>query len=177
MISPSNKDPVKRQVSDVTSNTAGMEEGEGEPAAVMSDAANALLVGSSSSGETPLPQDPSLLESTEQALEWVNHYYPTLSFQNIENVEFKGLNSLEFFDVFLADDAPFTFCEFQKKRQDKNIRYGKWEDLAGRVKQPSLVHAAAQLPSPQNSLPEETTTTTNKGTIAILTSQLRTTWT
>ena len=127
---------------------------------------NMATVGDSSSGVKPeastssqatevisthsrLLQDPSMLETCEQALEWVNHYYPPLAFKNVDNLEFKGLNALEYFDVFLADDAPYTFEEIQKKRQDKNIRYGKWENLTG-VTQPSLVAAAATIISPKH---------------------------
>jgi VAD1 Analog of StAR-related lipid transfer domain len=101
------------------------------------------------SSHSRLPQDPSMLETCEQALEWVNQYYPPLAYKNVDNLEFKGLNALEYFDVFLADDAPYTFEVLQRKRQDKNIRYGKWETLTG-VTQPSLVSAAATLPSPKN---------------------------
>ena len=80
--------------------------------------------------------DPSKLE-TKEALEWVNHYYPPLEFTAVDKIEFDGLNALEFFNVFFANDAPYTFEEFQKKRQDKDIEYGLWEDLH-RVQQPSL---------------------------------------
>lgn len=135
-------EPLKREVSDVTFNMAGMEDAvsEVDPERMLGE--QALLVESTS--ESLLPQDPSMLETSEQALEWVNQYYPPLSCMNVEKLEFSGLNALEFFDVFLADDAPFTFSEFQRKRQDKNIRYGNWEDLSG-VTQPSLVQAAATI--------------------------------
>jgi hypothetical protein len=145
-LDPSSPVPLKTDLSDVTFNMAGMEDAVSE-VDVQGILTEQALLEDSSSGETPLPQDPSTLDTSEQALEWVNQYYPPLSYKNVENLEFCGLNALEFFDVFLADDAPFTFCEFQRKRQDKNIRYGNWEDLAG-VTQPSLVQAAAVISSP-----------------------------
>jgi hypothetical protein len=80
--------------------------------------------------------DPSRLE-TKEALKWVDHHYPSLEFTAVDKIEFVGLNALEFFNVFFANDAPYTFEEFQKKRQDKDIEYGLWEDLH-RVQQPSL---------------------------------------
>jgi hypothetical protein len=84
--------------------------------------------------------DPSKLE-TKEALEWVKHHYPPLEFTVLDNIKFIGLNAHEFFNVFFANDAPYTFEEFQKKRQDKDIEYGLWEDLH-RVQQPSLHHKA-----------------------------------
>jgi hypothetical protein len=116
---------------------------------VKSQVLNAPQLMEITSSRSWIPKDPSMLETCEQALEWVNHYYPPLAFKNVNNLEFKGLNALEYFDVFLADDAPYTFEELQKKRQDKNIRYGKWEDLTG-VTKPSLVSAAATIESPKN---------------------------
>lgn len=80
--------------------------------------------------------DPSKLE-TKEALEWVKHHYPPLESTVVDKIEFVGLNALEFFNVFFANDAVFSFKEFQKKRQDKDIEYGLWEDLH-RVQQPSL---------------------------------------
>jgi hypothetical protein len=142
----SSPEPLKREVSDVTFNMAGMEDAVSEidPTMMLDELTN---LSETSFGETPLPQDPSTLETSEQALEWVNQYYPPLSYKNVEHLQFTGLNALEFFDVFLADDAPFNFSEFQKKRKDKDIRYGNWEDLVG-VTQPSLVLAAATIVSP-----------------------------
>jgi hypothetical protein len=74
--------------------------------------------------------------------EWVQKYYPPLANMAAENVEFHGLNALEFFDVFFGNNAPYSYQEFQKKRQDKHIQYGLWEPLE-RVAQPSLHHKAA----------------------------------
>lgn len=87
-------------------------------------------------------QDLSAFESTEKALEWVNEIYPQLKCKSANGLEFKGLNAQEFFDVFFADDAPYTFSEFQKKRKDRKVRYGQWEELEG-VTQMSLVDARA----------------------------------
>jgi hypothetical protein len=46
------------------------------------------------------------------------------------DVQFEGLNALEFFKVFIGDDAPYTFKEFQKQRGDIDIEYGSWIPLS-----------------------------------------------
>ena len=154
----SSPDPLKKEVSDVTFNMAGMEDVVSEVDQERMFSEQALFADPEILADMPLPQDPSVLETTEQALEWVNQYYPPLNFQSkIDNLEFSGLNALEFFDVFLADDAPFNFLEFQKKRLDKDIRYGNWEDLSG-VTQPSLVQAAATIASPHATDKDESPT-------------------
>lgn len=84
-----------------------------------------------------LPQDPSTLETAEEALKWVDRHYPPLAQCAKENIALAGLNALDFFNVFFANDAPFTFEELQRKREDKDIRYGQWESLEN-VKQASL---------------------------------------
>jgi hypothetical protein len=54
----------------------------------------------------------------------------TENFPRLENevvtAEFPGLNALEFFNVFLSDDAPYSFNEFQQTRGDVDIEFGKW---------------------------------------------------
>jgi hypothetical protein len=84
-----------------------------------------------------LPLDPSTLETAEEALEWVDRHYPPLAQCAKKNIALAGLNALEFFNVFFANDAPFTFEELQRKREDKDIRYGRWESLEN-VNQASL---------------------------------------
>ena len=81
-------------------------------------------------------KNPSALDA-QDSLKWVEHHYPTLSNTAVENVELAGLNAIEFFRVFFANDAPYTYEEFQKKRNDKDIQYGCWEKL-DHVQQPSL---------------------------------------
>ncbi|CAJ1945619.1 unnamed protein product [Cylindrotheca closterium] len=81
--------------------------------------------------------DPRLLKNTPDALNWVHRFYPPLAECAMENVTLVGLSALDFFNVFFADDAPFTFEELQRKRQDKHIVYGQWEQLEN-VKQASL---------------------------------------
>ena len=85
--------------------------------------------------------DPSLLRSQKDIMEWMNLFYPSLQIIALEKKEFFGLNALEFFEVFFANDAPYTFEEFQKKREDKDICYGRWENVE-HVQQPSLLHGA-----------------------------------
>jgi hypothetical protein len=41
--------------------------------------------------------------------DWLSFHFPTLVESVAEHVQFKGLNALEFFKVFLDDDAPYTF--------------------------------------------------------------------
>jgi VAD1 Analog of StAR-related lipid transfer domain len=88
-----------------------------------------------------LISDPSKFVNTDDALEWVNLHYPPLENRALHGAEFFGLNALEFFNVFFANDAPFTFQEIHRQRGDKDIQYGLWEDLP-HVSQPSLHHDA-----------------------------------
>jgi hypothetical protein len=88
-----------------------------------------------------LISDPSKFVNTEDALEWVNLYYPPLENRALQGADFFGLNALEFFNVFFANEAPFTFQEIHRQRGDKDIQYGLWEDLP-QVSQPSLHHDA-----------------------------------
>eukprot|EP00980_Cylindrotheca_fusiformis_P027999 scaffold22575_cov141-Cylindrotheca_fusiformis.AAC.30 len=89
------------------------------------------------------PQHPSELETPQEALDWINLHYPPMTECAKENVTLAGLNALEFFDVFFANDAPFTFAELQRKRQDKNIEYGKWQELEN-IQQASLHPKSAE---------------------------------
>lgn len=142
--------PLERDLSDMTFNHLGMEDALSlaEPEILQSPG----LI-RNASADSRIRHDASALETCEQALEWVNYFYPPLNCKNVENLEFSGLNALEIFDVFWSDDAPFTFSEFQRKRQDKNIRFGKWEELSG-VTQPSLVQSAAKIALSTNSIDE-----------------------
>ncbi|KAL3915499.1 MAG: hypothetical protein SGILL_005624 [Bacillariaceae sp.] len=81
------------------------------------------------------------LDKTQQALQWVQDFYPPLPTMALERIEFHGLNANEFFDVFFSDAAPFGFQAFHKIRRDKNVRYGLWETLEG-VKKPCLLAQA-----------------------------------
>jgi len=55
--------------------------------------------------------------------------FPPLEDEVVTNVPFEGLNALEFFKVFMGDEAPFSFREFQAKRGDVDINYGKWTPI------------------------------------------------
>lgn len=46
----------------------------------------------------------------------------------LANETFSGLTALEFFNVFLGNNAVFSFAEFQRKRGDMNIEYKEWID-------------------------------------------------
>lgn len=77
---------------------------------------------------------PSIIESprktkspkTFDASQWVNENFPVLPIVALDNVEFRGLNANEFFDVFWADDAPFGFPAFHILRRDKEVQYSSW---------------------------------------------------
>lgn len=53
-------------------------------------------------------------------------HFPALETQLVKQVPFPGLNAEEFFDVFFSDEAPYSFKEFQKKRGDVDVEFGKW---------------------------------------------------
>ena len=88
---------------------------------------------------------------------WIPSHYPPLGHAVIEKHEFFGLNVNQFFQVFLADDAPYHYKEFQKKRGDKNIHYGNWknvhqdnnnDDIVTTSTAPLSMHPSADLPFP-----------------------------
>lgn len=72
---------------------------------------------------TTLP--PSIL-STKQSLD---RHYPPLEVGVVSEVELHGLNTLEFFQVFFSDDAPYSMKDFQKTRGDVDIVYGTWREV------------------------------------------------
>lgn len=53
--------------------------------------------------------------------------FPPLEYQIVNDVKFPGLNALEFFEVFFADNAPYSFKEFQTTSGDIDLDYGKWK--------------------------------------------------
>mmetsp|Transcript_23033 Transcript_23033/g.64089 ORF Transcript_23033/g.64089 Transcript_23033/m.64089 type:complete len:752 (-) Transcript_23033:106-2361(-) len=60
---------------------------------------------------------------------WVEAHYPKLEQVVVETNVLVGLNVKQFFQVFLSDNAPYNFMEFQKHRGDKNINYGSWKPM------------------------------------------------
>jgi hypothetical protein len=59
----------------------------------------------------------------------VDSHFPPLEICVVRAVELAGLNAAaQFFDVFFADDAPYSMRDFQKKRGDVDVVYGRWED-------------------------------------------------
>ena len=61
----------------------------------------------------------------------IDEHFPSLEICVIQSVELPYLNTTQqFFDVFFADDAPYSFRDFQKKRGDVDIVYGKWEECS-----------------------------------------------
>ncbi len=56
----------------------------------------------------------------------VKNFFPFLEYSIVKDVEFPGLNALEFFEVYFADNAPYSFKEFQVTKGDIDINYTKW---------------------------------------------------
>lgn len=80
--------------------------------------------------------------------DWLELHYPPLDEVICKKHEFHGLNVIQFFQVFLADDAPYHFKEFQKIRGDQNIEFGNWE-AASTENAPLSMHCDAKTPFPQ----------------------------
>ena len=99
---------------------------------------------------TTLP--PSIL-STQQSLD---RHYPPLEIRVVNQVEFHGLNTCEFFQVFFSDDAPYSMKDFQQKRGDVDIVYGSWNDVTDI--QNLFSFQSGLLPLPPNSTRERTLT-------------------
>ncbi len=59
----------------------------------------------------------------------IDRYFPPLEICVIHSVKLPGLDSTsQFFNVFFADDAPYSMKDFQKRRGDVDIVYEPWED-------------------------------------------------
>jgi len=73
----------------------------------------------------------SASSSTSANSKLIDEHFPPLEICVIQSVELPYLNTTQqFFDVFFADDAPYSFRDFQKKRGDVDIIYGKWEECS-----------------------------------------------
>jgi len=73
----------------------------------------------------------SASSSTSANSKLIDEHFPPLEICVIQSVELPYLNTTQqFFDVFFADDAPYSFRDFQKKRGDVDIVYGKWEECS-----------------------------------------------
>jgi hypothetical protein len=55
----------------------------------------------------------------------IQQNFPQLETE-VVTATFPGLNALEFFHVFLSNDAPYSFKEFQQTRGDVDIEFGDW---------------------------------------------------
>jgi len=91
----------------------------------------------SSAAEEGLDEEPQVGASTtlvtkvsQDALpsNWMEIHYPMLRRTILSDYEFVGLSVHDFFNVFFADDAPYSFQLFQAKRGDLDIKYGKWSN-------------------------------------------------
>lgn len=83
--------------------------------------------------KTPQPTTPTPKKhiSTQQLLA---QHFPPLQKLVVENISFPNLHTAEFFRVFFADDAPYSMKDFQSKRGDVDVVYGKWgvpKDIGG----------------------------------------------
>ena len=83
--------------------------------------------------------------------DWIATSFTDLKNHVVTDREFVGLNVIEFVRVFFGDDAPYSFKEFQKKRGDLDIHYGRWSDEVAQG--PLSLHP----PSTAGDFPLETT--------------------
>ena len=86
---------------------------------------------------------------------WIEVHYPPLDHPVIEKHEFMGLSVKHFFEVFLADDAPYNYREFQKKRGDKNIEYGSWSSVFPKTTDEEILTTLSLHPEATGSFPHE----------------------
>lgn len=87
----------------------------------------------------PLVSSPKSRQIDIQGEQWLSQFYPTLKTNLLPTCEkFAGLNALEFFQVFYANDAPYNFIECQKQRGDMDIHYGLWKKVDKQVAPLSL---------------------------------------
>lgn len=81
----------------------------------------------------------------------IQSHFPSLEHTVVSDIEFPGLNALEFFSVFLADDAPYSFKEFQQTRGDVDVVYGNWDrirkDSVSFLPEARLKNASINLPT------------------------------
>lgn len=81
----------------------------------------------------------------------IQGHFPPLAHTVVSEAEFPGLNALEFFDVFFADDAPYSFKDFQKTRGDIDIQYSSWDrisqELVSFLPESRLNDSTAKLPT------------------------------
>jgi len=59
--------------------------------------------------------------------ETLNRHFPPMASTVVNGVVFPGIQGVEIFDIFLSDDAPFSFKQFQKDRGDMEIKYAEWK--------------------------------------------------
>jgi hypothetical protein len=98
------------------------------------------------------PSVPITSDESKRPVHWIVENFTDLKHHVVTDREFIGLNVIEFFSVFFGDDAPYSFKEFQKKRGDLDIQYGKWSDEL--AKGPLSLHP----PSTAGDFPFDTTT-------------------
>ena len=83
---------------------------------------------------THMTSVPTLINVTSTLVDilpenWIETHYPPLEEVVADARQVKGLNVKQFFSVFFSDEAPYNFMQFQKKRGDKDIVYGKWKPI------------------------------------------------
>ena len=75
-----------------------------------------------------IKQTPPRFKKYVRALDGViQEHFPTLEHQVARDVEFRGINALELFEVFFSDNAPYSMKDFQKSRGDIDIEYSGWK--------------------------------------------------
>lgn len=115
----------------------------------------------------PASIKPATIHPTTANSKIIDRHFPPLEICVIDKAELSGLNTTsQFFDVFYADDAPYSFRDFQKKRGDVDIVYGRWEECMNenddeaiqnvKVKESSSACNSTLEPLPSNSTRQRT---------------------
>jgi hypothetical protein len=93
------------------------------------------LLNKSTQGKTYTETVPQVQPSTAQPLtteQLLSRHFPPLEHLIVQDVYFPNLHTAEFFRIFFADDAPFCMKDFQLKRGDVDVVYGKWTQPSNR---------------------------------------------
>eukprot|EP00588_Corethron_pennatum_P001270 CAMPEP_0194298112 /NCGR_PEP_ID=MMETSP0169-20130528/59983_1 /TAXON_ID=218684 /ORGANISM="Corethron pennatum, Strain L29A3" /LENGTH=667 /DNA_ID=CAMNT_0039048059 /DNA_START=643 /DNA_END=2646 /DNA_ORIENTATION=+ len=74
------------------------------------------------------PQDLCDDECLQNVLpETLNRHFPPMTSTVVKGAKLPMIQGVEIFDIFLSDDAPFSFKQFQRDRGDVEIKYTEWK--------------------------------------------------
>lgn len=104
----------------------GLEVDESHPSSSSTATTPSKRSSSESTGTTLSTSPPSPLINHRNI---IDRFFPPLEICVVHSVKLPGLDSAsQFFNVFFADDAPYSMRDFQKRRGDVDIIYEPWED-------------------------------------------------